>query len=622
MKLKKKKKIKGKEHGLAYMTREEMEAMNVLKNSPGFLGRMARVGEQMPMSKRDGYPSFDSDVKTDQEKDADDFYGEQQSNERSEQAYEEAKRATLEGDSYQSDDPFYQHAFGGGDNSGGSGGGGNASRMTREQAMEQFGLMENQDLDALKKTAADEALQAQRDSARQKRVDEYEGYKGELDQMREDYDLSGERDAVRGYADKAEKFSADYDTRMQGLTGEYEKMGGYESDVAGMRGDVAGIRGDVRGLTGDVKGISGDVRGLTGDVKGIRGKVGDLGAEALDREALMKDRGFYSGLAESARKSQQRGAEEKLMRGMAGAGSSPEQIAMAKAKLQSGGEAARRDALTSAQAAMTARQSQLGQASNLYGQQAGLVGQQAGLYGQQAGLVNQQAGLYGQQAGLVGQQAGLTGQAQGLGMNRLGALGQNYGNMANMGLTALGQMANFQGQSAGLLTQEMTGQGQMLQGQVGMTDAQLGDIRERENMAFQERMADKNAQVQIEAANASKSGGGGGGGVCCWIMLEARYGDGTMDDVVRRYRDEVLCPRKRRGYYRMAKVLVPLMRKSKVFKQVVAWTFADPLVAWGEWYYGKNKWGWIMSPIKNFWMGTLYVVGGETEFLRENGEVV
>jgi len=551
MKLKKKKKIKGKEHGLAYLTREEMKAMNVLKNSPGFLGRMARVGEQMPMRKKDGIPSFDSEVETDQEKDAGDFHGSQQSQERSEQAYKDAVAAQRNQERV-------------GDGGGNEQGGGGGFQGFSQKLQKEFDDYRSGESDR-NKAAADEALQTQRDSARQKRVDEYGGYKDELGQMREDYDLSGERDAVRGYADKADEFSSDYDTRMQGLTGDYEDMGGYESDVAGMRGDVKGIRGDVAGL----------------------------GAEATDREALMKDRGFYSGLAESARKSQQRGAEEQLMRGMAGAGSSPEQIAMAKAKLQSGGEAARRDSLTSAQAAMTARQSQLGQA----------------------------AGLYGQQAGLVGQQAGLTGQAQGLGMNRLGALGQNYGNMANMGLTALGQMANLQGQSAGLLTQEMTGQGQMLQGQVGMTDAQLGDIRERDNMAFQERMADKQTQAQIDAAEASKSGGGGGGG-CCWIMLEARYGDGTMDDVVRRYRDEVLCPRKRRGYYRMAKVLVPLMRKSKVFKQIIAWTFADPLVAWGEWYYEKNKWGWIMSPIKNFWMGTLYVVGGETEFLRENGEVV
>ena len=545
MKLKKKKKIKGQDHGLAYMTPKEMKAMNAMKDSPGFLGRMARVGEMKPMNKRDGIPAFYDASTGTEEEEYDSSYG-------------TAASAGL-------DNPIHNQPSGGGDGGGSSQPA--APKMTREQAMKEFGLMEAQDLEALKKTATDEALQTQRDSDRQKYVDEYGGYKDELGQMREDYDLSGERDAVRGYADKAEGVSSSYDTKMQGLAGEYGKMGGYESDVAGLRGDV----------------------------KDIRGNMASLGREALDREALMKDRGFYSGLAESARKSQQRGAEENLMRGMAGAGSSPEQIAMAKAKLQSGGEAARRDALTSAQAAMTARQSQLGQA----------------------------AGLYGQQAGLVGQQAGLTGQAQGLGMNRLGALGQNYGNIANMGLTALGQMAGFQGQSAGLLTQEMMGQGQMLQGQVGMTDAQLGDIRERENMAFQERMADKQAEAQIAAAEASKSsGGGGGGGGCCWVMLEARYGDGTMDLVVRKYRDEHMTDRNKRGYYKFAEFIIPLMRKYKAVQKLVQWTFGDTLVAYGRWYYGLNKWGWIFSPIKSFWMGLFNAVGKETEFIRENGEVV
>jgi hypothetical protein len=540
MKLKKKKKIKGQDHGLAYMNREEMKAMNAMKNSPGFIGRMARVGEKMPMVEKDGIPTF-VEITDD------------------ETTVEDMQAAGLDYSSPGSN-PGSDPGSGGG-----SGGGGqSAPQMTRQQAMEQFGLMDAVDLDEIKKTAGDEALQTQRDSARQGRVNEYEEYKTRMRGMEDDYDLSGERDAVRGYAGQAATVGSDFDRRMSGMADKYSGMSGYESDVAGLRGDVSSMRGD----------------------------VGKLSAEAMDREALMKDRGFYSGLAESARKSQQRGAEEQLMRGMSGAGSSPEQIALAKAKLQSSGEAARRDSLGAAQAAMGARQQQLSQG----------------------------AGLMGQQAGLLGQQAGLTGQAQGLGMNRLGAVGQTYGNMANMGLGVLGQQAGFQGQSAGLLTQQMQGLGQLMQGQVGMTDAQLGDIRERDNMAFQERMADKNAEAQIAAAEAQKSGGGGGG--CCWIMLEARYGDGTMDDVVRRYRDEVLCPRKRRGYYRMAKVLVPLMRKSKVFKQIVAWTFADPLVAWGEWYYGKNKWGWIMSPIKNFWMGTLYVVGGETEFIRENGEVV
>ena len=540
MKLKKKKKFKGQDHGLAYMTREEMKAMNAMKDSPGFIGRMARVGEQMPMNKREGYPSFETD---------DEIEGETGFND----TFNEATPTPT---------PTPSGGGGGGD---GGGGGQRAPQMTRQQAMEQFGLMESVDLDAMKKTAADEALQTQRDSARQGRVNEYEEYKTRMRGMEDDYDLSGERDAVRGYAGKAETIGSDFDRRMSGMADKYSGMAGYESDVAGLRGDVSSMRGD----------------------------VGKLSAEAMDREALMKDRGFYSGLAESARKSQQRGAEEQLMRGMSGAGSSPEQIALAKAKLQSSGEAARRDSLGAAQAAMGARQQQLSQG----------------------------AGLMGQQAGLLGQQAGLTGQAQGLGMNRLGAVGQTYGNMANMGLGVLGQQAGFQGQSAGLLTQQMQGLGQLMQGQVGMTDAQLGDIRERDNMAFQERMADKNAEAQIAAAEAQKSGGGGGGG-CCWVMLEARYGDGTMDLVVRKYRDEHMTDRNKRGYYKFAEFIIPLMRKYKAVQKLVQWTFGDTLVAYGRWYYGLNKWGWIFSPIKSFWMGLFNAVGKETEFIRENGEVV
>jgi len=135
--------------------------------------------------------------------------------------------------------------------------------------------------------------------------------------------------------------------------------------------------------------------------------------------------------------------------------------------------------------------------------------------------------------------------------------------------------------------------------------------------------------VETSSSSSSSGGGGGssssssgGGGGCCFIMLEARYGNGTMDEVVRRYRDEYMTDRNRRGYYKTAEVLVPLMRKSKVFKWVVTKTFADPLVSYGKYYYGENKHGVIFTPVKNFWMKLFDVVGGNTEFIRENGEVV
>ena len=122
--------------------------------------------------------------------------------------------------------------------------------------------------------------------------------------------------------------------------------------------------------------------------------------------------------------------------------------------------------------------------------------------------------------------------------------------------------------------------------------------------------------------SGSNDSGNSGGGGCCFIMLEARYGNGTMDEVVRRYRDEYMTDRNRRGYYRLAEVLVPLMRKSKAFKWVITKTFADPLVSYGKYYYGQNKHGVLYSPVKNFWMKVFDIVGGDTKFIRENGEVV
>lgn len=128
------------------------------------------------------------------------------------------------------------------------------------------------------------------------------------------------------------------------------------------------------------------------------------------------------------------------------------------------------------------------------------------------------------------------------------------------------------------------------------------------------------------AAGASVSGaggaGGGGGGGCCFIMLEARYGDGTMDRVVRRYRDEKVTERNKRGYYKLAEVFIPLMRKSKLFSFFVVKTFADPAVCYAKWYYGENKWGWIFKPLEKFWMSLFDTLGTDTKFIRENGETV
>jgi len=130
------------------------------------------------------------------------------------------------------------------------------------------------------------------------------------------------------------------------------------------------------------------------------------------------------------------------------------------------------------------------------------------------------------------------------------------------------------------------------------------------------------AASYLQGRASAPSGGGGGGGMCCFIMLEARYGNGVMDEVVRRYREEHVTPRNQRGYYKLAKVFVPLMRKSKLFKFAVSKLFADPLVSFAKWHYGQNKHGWVFKPIKGFWMNVFDLLGEDVPFIRENGEVV
>jgi len=144
-------------------------------------------------------------------------------------------------------------------------------------------------------------------------------------------------------------------------------------------------------------------------------------------------------------------------------------------------------------------------------------------------------------------------------------------------------------------------------------------------LPYQNTMSQYSNQANFAASylqGRASQPSGGGGGLCCFIMLEARYGNGVMDEVVRRYRDEHVTPRNRRGYYKLAEVFVPLMRKSKLFKFAVSKLFADPAVSYAKWYYGQNKHGWLFKPIEAFWMKIFNLLGEDVPFIRENGEVV
>lgn len=112
----------------------------------------------------------------------------------------------------------------------------------------------------------------------------------------------------------------------------------------------------------------------------------------------------------------------------------------------------------------------------------------------------------------------------------------------------------------------------------------------------------------------------GGGGGCCFIFLEAE--DGTLPDVVRRYRDEHMTVQNRRGYYKLAEVLVPLMRRSWAVKQAVRWLMVKPLIAYGRHHYRQGKAGRLFKPVARFWLSLFEYLGQDHPFRRENGDIV
>jgi hypothetical protein len=133
---------------------------------------------------------------------------------------------------------------------------------------------------------------------------------------------------------------------------------------------------------------------------------------------------------------------------------------------------------------------------------------------------------------------------------------------------------------------------------------------------------------------AGSSGGLGALGCLCQIFMEGRHRDGTMDWVVRKYRDENINVRNARGYYKMSEVIVPLMRKSKLMRLFFFLFFIQPCFLWARWHYRdeikqrgeKAGWGakigWVFGPVKRFWEGLCYYLGQDHPYIRWNGELV
>jgi hypothetical protein len=96
-------------------------------------------------------------------------------------------------------------------------------------------------------------------------------------------------------------------------------------------------------------------------------------------------------------------------------------------------------------------------------------------------------------------------------------------------------------------------------------------------------------------------------GLCCFIFIE---GEGEVTETVRRYRDEhYLNTPVAWGYKKMASWLVPLMKRSRLIKNIIRYSMTKPLGKYADWYYGKNHYGWIFTPNKLFWVGIWDIYG-------------
>lgn len=89
--------------------------------------------------------------------------------------------------------------------------------------------------------------------------------------------------------------------------------------------------------------------------------------------------------------------------------------------------------------------------------------------------------------------------------------------------------------------------------------------------------------------------------MCCFIFLEAY--NGRLPWYVRVERDRYYRADSRLsgGYKRMAKWLVPLMRRSSIVRHLVNWTMVKPLSAVGAHDHCLNTYGKYLTPVRNFW---------------------
>jgi len=141
-------------------------------------------------------------------------------------------------------------------------------------------------------------------------------------------------------------------------------------------------------------------------------------------------------------------------------------------------------------------------------------------------------------------------------------------------------------------------------GAEGMEAAKtMGALSQAEQKMMMEAIMQQKA---IAAQKAASSWGSSYGTTCCFIMLEAD----DLTDRVRFFRDEHFSPEGviAKGYKRMARYLVPMMKKSPFVKRLVKTVMTRPLAEFAFHSYRNNgKFnpsdlkGLLYAPVGLFW---------------------
>jgi hypothetical protein len=129
------------------------------------------------------------------------------------------------------------------------------------------------------------------------------------------------------------------------------------------------------------------------------------------------------------------------------------------------------------------------------------------------------------------------------------------------------------------------------------------------------------AGVPESTATSKSEQKGGSLGGCCFIFIASH---GYLHPIVRRYRDEHMTVRNRRGYCWLSDRLVPLMAKYRIVKFLVDLLMVSPMTTYGKAYYGYAApiYGFMYEPVVRFWMGLFAVLGKRPPYQRRGTEEV